>query len=1085
MCNSLHQNVREAGLYFVLLYLNVAMHNDLTFITNDTGHSLKDRFQSLIKDTRFFDVLVGYFYTSGFYAIYPSLEATEKIRILIGISTNKQTYDLIQRTQSYKEITQEFGEAVKTELDESDNSHTVEEGVRKFLAWLQDGKLEIRAYPEEKIHSKLYIMTFQEDDRDVGRVITGSSNFTQNGLIDNLEFNVELKDPSDYQFAKQKFEELWEKGVDVSEKYIETIKKETWLREDITPYELYLKFLYEYFREEINEDAGLDHHYRPDNFKELKYQDHAVINAKKIIQEYNGVFLSDVVGLGKTFMGTMLCQELGLKTLVLAPPHLIDEHNQGSWENAFRNFGFRSRDYRCESIGKLDKLVERGDYQDFEVVLIDEAHRFRTEETETYSKLAQICKDKKVILVTATPYNNSPKDLLSQIKLFQSPRNSTLPGLRDLDGFFKTLENKLKGLDRQKDHDEYIAISKENAKAIRERVLKFLMVRRTRNEVITYYGEDLKKQKMHFPEVAEPCPIYYEFNEKEDEVFLKTLELVSTKFKYARYTPMLYSKGLKGDEATRQKNMMKFMRMLLVKRLESSFYAFQQSLKRFINSYNRFIEEYNSGTIYISKKHSQKVFEYLERGELERIDSLIEDGKAEKFGTKDFTDQFIIDLESDLNLLLEIETMWREIKRDPKILAFKAALQVEAPIRQGKSIIFTESQETAEYLSQELQKELEGVLVFSGASSAEERETVIENFDANARFKKNDYHYLVTTDVLSEGANLHQADVVINYDIPWNPTRIMQRVGRINRVGTKHTAIHTYTFFPTEQSNNQIKLREAAEAKIAAFITLLGADAKLLTENEEVEAHSLFSQLISKETIEGEVETDSELQYLQEIREIRDKKPELFERVKRLPKKSRSSRKGMSDHAKLLTYFRKGKLQKFFMVQADGLAISREIDFFEAAKTLRAPISEKNVAFQKGYYELLEKNTEMLEKVTDTFAEEVSMKRGGKDNAMRLANILRSKEVQYFVGFTEENEEYLARLIEELEDGNIPKKITQKTYAKIQETPEIIANPVKLLALLKLHIPQEFTEVRKLTSSSNQTASKEIILSEFFSPMSS
>ena len=261
------------------------MSNDLTFITNENGNNLKDRFNALIKDTQFFDVLVGYFYASGFYAIYSKLEKTEKIRILIGISTNKQTYELLQRVKSHKEINEEVGDKIKSEMDECQNNYSVEEGVYKFLEWLKSGKLEIKAYPEEKIHSKLYIMTFEEDDRDIGRVITGSSNFTQSGLVDNLEFNVELKNPSDYKFAKEKFEELWDKGIDVSEKYIETITEDTWLKEDITPYELYLKFLYEYFKEEINEEDVLEHSYRPDNFKELKYQDHAVITQKKSLKD--------------------------------------------------------------------------------------------------------------------------------------------------------------------------------------------------------------------------------------------------------------------------------------------------------------------------------------------------------------------------------------------------------------------------------------------------------------------------------------------------------------------------------------------------------------------------------------------------------------------------------------------------------------------------------------------------------------------------------------------------------------------------------------------------------------------------------
>ncbi|MDP2209526.1 MAG: phospholipase D-like domain-containing protein, partial [Bacteroidota bacterium] len=233
---------------------------DLTFITNEENQNLKNRFEVLIKDTQLFDCLVGYFYTSGFHSIYESLEDTEKIRILIGINTNREVYDLIKKSKkeepqsfqfSHAETKQEFENAVEKELEDSDDNQKVEKGIIKFTEWLKNKKLEIRAYPTQNIHAKLYIMTFVEDDRDVGRVITGSSNFTQAGLIDNLEFNVELKNRADYEFAKQKFEELWRDSVDVSEKYIQTIDNKTWLNQNITPYELYLKFLYEYFKDEL------------------------------------------------------------------------------------------------------------------------------------------------------------------------------------------------------------------------------------------------------------------------------------------------------------------------------------------------------------------------------------------------------------------------------------------------------------------------------------------------------------------------------------------------------------------------------------------------------------------------------------------------------------------------------------------------------------------------------------------------------------------------------------------------------------------------------------------------------------------
>ncbi len=237
------------------------MGSDLTFITNEENNNLRDRFKALIKGTRFFDCLVGYFYTSGFFSIYKALEKTEKIRILIGISTNKQSYDLLAAASKEKEQSLQFSHAetkdavsglFEKEMEESEDNYSVEEGVLKFIEWIRSEKLEIRAYPSQNIHAKLYIMTFAESDRDKGRVITGSSNFTKAGLVDNLEFNVELKTIADYEFAKNKFEELWSDSVDISEKYIETIMNKTWLNQNITPYELYLKFLYEYFKDELN-----------------------------------------------------------------------------------------------------------------------------------------------------------------------------------------------------------------------------------------------------------------------------------------------------------------------------------------------------------------------------------------------------------------------------------------------------------------------------------------------------------------------------------------------------------------------------------------------------------------------------------------------------------------------------------------------------------------------------------------------------------------------------------------------------------------------------------------------------------------
>ncbi|MCX8000360.1 MAG: phospholipase D-like domain-containing protein, partial [Leptospiraceae bacterium] len=280
---------------------------DLTFIVNDPGKTLKDRFIQLIKKCRFFDVLVAYFYVSGFYLLYKALKNTKKIRILIGIGTSRETYELIKTAPqneliraasqkfSHAQVKDSTRDAIKNEIENLEDNKDLEEGIRKFIECINNGKLEIKAYPSQKLHAKLYILTFKKGYPDVGRVITGSSNFTQSGLVDNLEFNVELKNRFDYEFAKKKFDELWKEAVDLTKEFVQTIEQNTWLKDDITPYELYLKFLYEYFREELSSSGKLQNEYLPQNFIRFKYQEQAVLNAKKILEEYGGCFISDVV----------------------------------------------------------------------------------------------------------------------------------------------------------------------------------------------------------------------------------------------------------------------------------------------------------------------------------------------------------------------------------------------------------------------------------------------------------------------------------------------------------------------------------------------------------------------------------------------------------------------------------------------------------------------------------------------------------------------------------------------------------------------------------------------------------------------
>jgi len=1052
--------------------------------------SLRDRFVVILKDgTRYFDCLVGYFFISGFYKLYPALEKVEKVRVLVGLQTDRQVFELLQKANEQGELNlkshaaakEQVSKDVLDELEKSPDTEEIETGVHKFIEWVRSGKLEIKAHPAENLHAKVYIMTFAEGNKDKGRVITGSSNLTASGLQHNLEFNVELKNRADYEFAIKTFNDLWAGAVDVSKQYEDTVSTRSPFAH-FTPYELYLKFLYEYFSDQLNRPDELEDIFVPKEFKRLKYQEEAVLSGRKVLQEYGGLFLSDVVGLGKTYVAALLAQQLDGRSLVIAPPLLLDKDNPGSWPNVFGDFRVPHTDF--ESIGKVEDLLKR-DISKYSNVFIDESHRFRTETTQTYEILAQICRGKRVILVSATPLNNTPRDILSQIKLFQNGKNSNIPNLRNLEAFFTRLEKNLQGLDRQRDRDQYFKAVKDNAKATREQILKYLMIRRTRTEIMKYYGEDLKLQGMKFPDVADPQPLFYKLNKAESEIFNETIRLLTQDFKYARYEPLTYFEGKREQrEVQSQRNLAKFMKILMVKRLESSFHAFRLTLDRFIRSYERVIEEFGKGHVYISKKHINKIFDLLETEDHEAIDRLLETDKAERLAAKDFKRGFIRDLESDLHILLKVRDLWKRIKRDPKWESFRDMLQTMPKLKGGKPIIFTESKETAEYLAQRISEEVErNVLLFTGNSEETVRKEVINNFDARALKPQDKYRILVATEVLSEGVNLHRSNIVINYDIPWNPTRLIQRVGRVNRVDTKFDIIHTFNFFPTDESNDLIKLKEAAEAKIHAFIEMLGADARLLTEGEEIKSHDLFARLNSRKTITGEDETEeSELEFLAEIREVRDTDPALFSRIKRLPKKARSTKlvsketdTSVMKYPSLLTYFRQGRLDKFFLARPAN-AGPLELDFFDAAKVLKpVDTSEKRQTIPHDFYVLLNKNKHGFEAATSEDQDDESSKHKGGANDAYIIKRLKAKEIRLYHGFTEGDEAYIHQVIQYLLDGALPRPTTKKVAEELKKE----SDPLKVLAVLRRDIPSQFFQPTRAQGARHMDSPREVILSSY------
>ena len=377
-------------------------------------------------------------------------------------------------------------------------------------------------------------------------------------------------------------------------------------------------------------------------------------------------------------------------------------------------------------------------------------------------------------------------------------------------------------------------------------------------------------------------------------------------------------------------------------------------------------------------------------------------------------------------------------------------------------------------MSEELEKRLdEDILNYTGGSTQSLRRDVINNFDAKAKNKKNDYRILVTTEVLAEGVNLHQSNVVINYDIPWNPTRLMQRVGRINRVDTKFDKIYTYNFFPSVQSNDLLRLKEAAEAKIRMFIELLGNDARLLTEGEEIKSNELFDKLTSKETIMGEEEEDTELKYLTIIKEIRDENVKLFSEIKNLPKKSRSARKMPKNKNKLLTYFKKGKLDKFII--SAKKAEARELGFLDAIKLFECKEGTDREDIPKDFYTRMEDNKKLFDILTSEDIEAAMETRTGALDRKVLKR-LNSKTVRFYEGFTEEEEEYIELIKEKIDDGALPKMTAKRIWKKMKS----MEDPLKMLRLLQKEISDNLLKETYAEANEEVDKVKEVILSEYF-----
>ena len=977
------------------------------FFTNQNDNSLLKKFEGVftnIESIRHFDALVGYFRTSGYFKVRAFLDRIPKIRILVGINVDQLIKKYHDKGQLYLENPDEtkadFLQEIIKNIQEANYDEVTEKGILQFIDDLVSGKIELRAHPKKTIHAKVYIFrpaTFNE--YAPCEVITGSSNLTDAGLganpESNYEFNVSLREYEDVKFATEEFERLWAESVPILQAEAERIKNQTYLRDDFTPFELYIKMLIEYFGKRVDYDPYNIDLLLPPKYIRLKYQSDAANQGYAIMMKHNGFVLADVVGLGKTIIACMIIKKFiyengtHTKVLVVVPPAIED-----SWRRTVKDFELDNH-FTFITLGSLHKILDRNNYsypnpEEIDLIAVDESHKFRNDYTEMYLALQEICKmprsraaengdsRKKVILISATPLNNRPQDIENQLYLFQDRRNSTLENIRNLQEYFKPINEQYKKLA----YEKKLNIKKLKAlfQKLRDDVVEPLVIRRTRTDIESNkeYLEDLEVQGIKFPKVGDPIALYYELDGKLSELFFDTVSLITNLDEegnkidglgYYRYRAIEFlskeeDKKMYGNVESISGRLSAIMKTLLVKRLESSFYAFTQSLSRFQKAIDNMLAMFDDNRVFIAP--DLDINKLLEEGlSYDEIEAKINEkgGNNKEYKKDAFDKKFIALLKQDKEKVDDLIERWSKVKKDPKLIEFAKQILEEffKPNQNisGKLIIFSESKETAEELTVKLSKiTKKKVLTVSAENRKYVENTIRDNFDANLEEDKwqTEYDIIITTEVLAEGINLHRSNVIVNYDVPWNSTRLMQRIGRVNRIGSRADRIYVYNYYPSAHGDAQIHLVNNALRKLQAFHTAFGEDNKVFSILEEKGEGALFGNKIQKE--ESEI-----LKYLNELRDFRKKHPKIFNDISKIPNKARCGRK--LPYSKQLTLLDTETGEINYPLQNTSLSYLKsenhpgifclitpemniiEMNFLQAVKLFKAPDSEKAIALHE------------------------------------------------------------------------------------------------------------------------------------------
>lgn len=975
--------------------MNTIQQPNSHIFTNRNGNTLMKEFEGVLQHNpqiRNLDAVVGFLRASGYFSLRPFLDNIGKVRVLIGIDVDKYIAKAAQQGKLFfgaeEEVKEEYLRKIRTDIETSNYRKDIEDGMYLMVQDLLDKKLELRAHPSKKIHAKIYVLypdNFNQYSQSMA--ITGSSNLSGNGLgitqDKQYEFNVKLDRYDDVKFAKDEFEQLWKEseGCEITSEDIKAAIDRTYLKGDVPPYDLYIKMLMEYYADRVLETDSADPFDMPEGYTKYDYQMDAVIEGYQKLIRYDGFFLSDVVGLGKTIVATMIAKKFLIengyehtKILVVYPPAV-----EQNWKSTFKDFGI-DKYAKFITNGSLSKVLDEEDYnywnaEEYDLVLVDEAHKFRSHTTSAFEQLQEICKmprleagnipgyKKKVMLISATPMNNSPADIYNEILLFQDPRHCTIDGVSNLTAFFSPLIKEFKRL--RKNNNTSIEDFKRLAEKVRDRIIKPLTVRRTRTDIesIPRYNKDVNG----FPKVEHPIENQYELNEHLANLFEQAIQILDKKLTYARYQAIAYLKpevanGLYDNAELISRSLAGIRKNGLVKRLESSFYAFQVSIENFHQANQNMIDMFDNDKVYIAPDLDINLL--LESGlSEEEIEEKL-NAKASNnpknaiFHAADFRPEFIDMLHDDQAILEQMSADWKDIsdEDDSKFAKFNELLKHELfrsdRNPEKKLVVFSESVDTVDYLKRRINRK--DVLVISAQNRNKQFKTIRENFDANYKQKLNEYNIILTTDVLAEGVNLHRSNVIVNYDTPWNSTRLMQRIGRVNRIGSASKHIYNYVFYPSREGNKQINLNQIALSKIQSFHSTFGEDNQIYSQEEIIDRN--LSKLFDEGVNEQKKDINKELPFYEELRTLFKTNRQEYNRIAKISLRSRTGRESKTINGVTLSkdtlVFLKTNFRKVFFLVSEN---AQEISVLDALNYFKATKDEKPVDRISNHHKHVEK----------------------------------------------------------------------------------------------------------------------------------